>query len=109
MGTTGKLGEQFLTVTRSLLKLYCDLNKELIKTGIRTRRLAGFKLGRKPLNVNHAALVRDRRAGLSLSACSKRYGCSRASVVRFVYEQQKQFAGTQFQPDINATAIEYVA
>jgi hypothetical protein len=47
------------------------------------RRLEGFRLGRAPLNVDHQALAHDRRSGMSLTAVGKKYGVSRASVVRF--------------------------
>jgi len=107
--TTGDLGGQFLTLTRSLLKLQSDLNKEQIRAGMRRRKLEGFKLGRQPLDVNHAALVRDRLAGMSLTVTAKKYGVSRASVVRFVRESQKQLAGVEFQHDSNAAAAECAA
>jgi DNA invertase Pin-like site-specific DNA recombinase len=44
------------------------------------------RIGRSPLNVDHAALVRDRLYGMSLTHVAKKYGLSRASVVRFVKE-----------------------
>jgi DNA invertase Pin-like site-specific DNA recombinase len=87
--TTGAMGRLFLTLIGSIAELESDLIKERIRAGMRRRKLEGFRLGRQPLDINHAALVRDRLAGLSLTACSKRYGCSRASVVRFVRESQR--------------------
>src|ERR1035437_6991396 len=87
--TTGAMGRLFLTLIGSIAELESDLIKERIKAGMRRRKLEGFRLGRQPLDINHAALVRDRLAGLSLTACSKRYGCSRACVVRFVRESQR--------------------
>jgi hypothetical protein len=41
----------------------------------------------------HDLIVRDRLSGMSLTQCSKKYGVSRASVVRFVRDAQRQFAG----------------
>lgn len=102
--TTGAMGRLFLTLIGSIAELESDLIKERIKAGMRRRKLEGFKLGRQPLDVNHAALVRDRLAGMSLTDTAKKYGVSRASVVRFVREAQKQFAGVEFQPDSNDAA-----
>jgi DNA invertase Pin-like site-specific DNA recombinase len=112
IGTTGDLGGQFLAVTRSLLKLQSDLNKELIRAGMRRRKLEGFKLGRPPLDVNHAALVRDGLNGMSLTNVSRKYRLSRASVVRFVREaQRRNMAGVSGFPvgRTQEAAIECVA
>jgi DNA invertase Pin-like site-specific DNA recombinase len=90
ISTTGDLGRQFLAITRSLLKLQADLNKELIRAGMRRRKLEGFKLGRPPLAaVNHEALVRDRLNGMSLTAVARKYQVSRGSVVRWTREFQR--------------------
>jgi DNA invertase Pin-like site-specific DNA recombinase len=107
--TTGAMGRMFLTLIGSIAELESDLIRERIKAGMRRRKLEGFKLGRQPLDVNHAALVRDRLAGMSLTNTAKKYGVSRASVVRFVRESQKQFAEVEFQADSNDAAAECAA
>ena len=72
--------------------------------------MRGFRLGRRPLNAPHDLIVRDRLAGMSLTQCSKKYGVSRASVVRFVREAQRQFAGAGQLPYVVAeSAVECVA
>ena len=43
-----------------------------------------------PLDVDHQALVRDRTSGMSLTNVAKKYGVSRASVVRFAREAQRR-------------------
>jgi transposase len=45
--------------------------------------------------VNKKALVADRQAGLSLTTVAKRYGVSRASVVRFTREAQGTASGEE--------------
>ena len=65
---------------------------ERIKGGMRRARLEGQRLGRAPLNIDHDALVGDRLAGMSLTSVGKKYGVSRASVVRFVREAQQRQA-----------------
>ena len=91
--TTGPMGRMFLTMVGSIAELERSLIVERIKAGMRRARLEGQRLGRAPLDVDRDALVRDRLAGMSLSTVSKKYGVSRASVVRFVREaQQRQVA-----------------
>jgi DNA invertase Pin-like site-specific DNA recombinase len=61
---------------------------ERIKAGMRRAKMEGKRLGRAPLDIDHDALVRDRLSGMSLTIVAKKYGVSRASVVRFVREAQ---------------------
>jgi DNA invertase Pin-like site-specific DNA recombinase len=88
--TSGAMGRLFLTLIGSIAELEAELIRERIKAGMRRRKLEGFKLGRQPLDVNHAALVRDRLNGMSLTNVAKKYSVSRASVVRFSREAQRQ-------------------
>jgi DNA invertase Pin-like site-specific DNA recombinase len=86
--TSGPMGRLFLTLIASIAELEADLIKERIRAGMRRRRLEGYRLGRQPLDVDRAAIVRDRLNGMSLMKCSKKYGVSRASVIRFVRAAQ---------------------
>jgi DNA invertase Pin-like site-specific DNA recombinase len=108
--TSGAMGRLFVTLIGCIAELEADLIKERIRAGMRRRKLEGFKLGRQPLDVNHAALVRDRLSGMSLTDTARKYGVSRASVVRFVRESQKQFAEVELQqPDTNPVGVECLA
>jgi hypothetical protein len=51
----------------------------------------GRQIGRAPLNIDRAGLVRDRRGGMSLTKVSKKYGVSRASVCRIVNLAQAEY------------------
>jgi DNA invertase Pin-like site-specific DNA recombinase len=88
--TSGPMGRMFITLIGSIAELERSLIVERIKAGMRRARLEGQRLGRAPLDVDRDALVRDRLAGMSLSTVSKKYGVSRASVVRFVREAQQR-------------------
>jgi DNA invertase Pin-like site-specific DNA recombinase len=88
--TSGPMGRLFLTLIGSIAELEADLIKERIRAGIRRRKLEGLRLGRTPLTIDHTGLVRDRLNGMSLTNVAKRYGVSRASVVRFVRLAQQQ-------------------
>jgi len=83
--TQGAMGRLFLTLISSIAELESDLIKERFRAGMRRRKMDGFSVGRQPLNVDHAAIVNDRRT-MSLTAVAKKYGVSRASVVRWVRE-----------------------
>ncbi len=88
--TSGPMGRLFLTLIASIAELEADLIKERIRAGMRRRKLEGYRLGRQPLDVDHENLVGDRLSGMSLTKVAKKYSVSRASVVRFVREFQRQ-------------------
>jgi DNA invertase Pin-like site-specific DNA recombinase len=88
--TSGPMGRLFLTLIGSIAELEADLIKERIRAGMRRRRLEGYRLGRQPLDVDRDALVADRLSGMSLSACSKKYLCSRATVIRLCRAAQRR-------------------
>ena len=88
--THGAMGRLFLTIISSIAELEADLIKERIRAGMRRRKLEGLPVGRQPLDVDHDALVEDRLRGMSLTATAKKYGISRASVVRFVREARRR-------------------
>jgi DNA invertase Pin-like site-specific DNA recombinase len=88
--TSGPMGRMFITLVGSIAELERSLITERIKAGMRRVRLEGGRLGRAPLNIDHDALVRDRLAGMSLTNVARKYGVSRASVVRFVREAQRR-------------------
>ena len=87
----------------STLLQYCRVGSDLIKERIRAgmRRPADskvFVLDDNRWTSTTQALVRDRMNGMSLTDMwLKKYGVSRASVVRFVRESQKQFAGVELR------------
>ena len=92
--TSGPMGRMFLTMVGSIAELERSLIVERIKAGMRRAKMEGQRLGRAPLNIDHDALVRDRLDGKSLTTVAKKYGVSRASVVRFVREAQRRQAAT---------------
>jgi DNA invertase Pin-like site-specific DNA recombinase len=84
IATDGAMGRLFITLISSIAELEGDLIKERVRAGIRRRKLEGLPVGRQPLDIDHASLVEDRLRGMSLTDVAKRYGVSRASVVRWV-------------------------
>jgi DNA invertase Pin-like site-specific DNA recombinase len=90
--TSTAMGKMFVTLIGSIAELEKSILVERIRAGMRRARMEGQRLGRAPLNIDHDALVRDRLAGMSLTNAAKKYGVSRASVVRFVREAQQRKA-----------------
>jgi DNA invertase Pin-like site-specific DNA recombinase len=88
--TSGPMGRMFVTLIGSIAELEKSILVERIRAGMRRARMEGQRLGRAPLNVDHAAVVRDRLAGMSLTNVAKKYRVSRASVVRFVRDAQQR-------------------
>lgn len=86
--TEGPLGRAIVVIISAISELERSIIVERVRAGMRRAKLEGRRIGRAPLNIDHAALVRDRLSGLSLTRCAKKYGLSRASVVRFVREAQ---------------------
>jgi DNA invertase Pin-like site-specific DNA recombinase len=88
--TSTPTGRMFVTLLGSIAELERSFIRERIKCGMRRRKMEGLPVGRQPLDVDHDAIVRDRLSGLSLTSTAKKYGISRASVVRFVREAQRK-------------------
>jgi DNA invertase Pin-like site-specific DNA recombinase len=86
--TEGPLGRAIVVIISAIAELERSLIVERVRAGMRRAKLEGRRIGRTPLDVDHTALVRDRLCGMSLTHVAKKYGLSRASVVRFVREAQ---------------------
>jgi DNA invertase Pin-like site-specific DNA recombinase len=86
--TDGALGRAIVVIISAIAELERSLIVERVRAGMRRAKLEGRRIGRTPLDVDHAALVRDRLSGMSLTHVAKKYGLSRASVVRFVHKTQ---------------------
>jgi DNA invertase Pin-like site-specific DNA recombinase len=97
--TDGPLGRAIVVIISAIAELERSLIVERVRAGMRRAKLEGRRIGRTPLDVNHAALVQDRLSGMSLTIVAKKYGLSRASVVRFVRESQARFESKRLADD----------
>ena len=86
--TDGPLGRAVVVIISAIAELERSLIVERVRAGMRRARLEGRRIGRAPLDVDRAAIVRDRVGGMSLTQTAKKHGLSRASVVRLVREAQ---------------------
>lgn len=84
--TSTPTGRMFVTMLGCIAEMERSFIRERVVCGIRRRRLEGLPIGRQPLNIDREAIVADRLRGMSLTEVAKRYGVSRASVVRWVRE-----------------------
>lgn len=82
--TSGAMGRLFLTLIGSIAELEADLIRERVLAGLRRAKLDGVRLGRAPMNIDRAAIVRDRVSGMTLTAVSRKWGISRALVCKLV-------------------------
>ena len=88
--TGGPLGRAIVVIVGAIAELEKSLIVERVRAGMRRARLEGRRIGRAPLNVDRAAIVRDRISGMSLTQVAKRHRVSRATVVRLVREAKQQ-------------------
>jgi DNA invertase Pin-like site-specific DNA recombinase len=79
--TGGALGRAMIVIVGAIAELERNLIIERVKAGMRRARLEGVQLGRKPLDVDRAAIVQD-RLSMSLTDVGKKHGVSRGTVVR---------------------------
>lgn len=56
---------------------------------MRRAKLEGRRIGREPLKVDRAALMRERNRGLSLNQLAAAFNISKASVCRVLKEQRE--------------------
>ena len=95
--TDGPLGRAIVVIVSAVAELERSLIVERVRAGMRRAKLDGRRIGRVPLDVDHAALVRDRLTGMSLTRVANKYGLSRASVVRFVHQDRSRREASSIQ------------
>jgi len=94
--TEGPLGRAIIVIVSAMAELERCIIIERVKSGMRRARLEGRRIGREPLQVNLAALLRDRERGLSLNQLAKAHGISKASVCR-VLKQEREAVSRGFE------------
>jgi DNA invertase Pin-like site-specific DNA recombinase len=82
--TSGPMGRLFLTLIGSISELESALIRDRVLAGIRRAALDGIRIGRKPLNIDRTAIVRDRLSGMTLTAVARKWGISRSLVCKLV-------------------------
>jgi DNA invertase Pin-like site-specific DNA recombinase len=84
--TEGPLGRAIIVIISAIAELEKSLIVERVRAGMRRAKLEGRRIGRTPLDVDRAAIVRDRHSGQSLTTVAKKHSVSRATVCRLMNE-----------------------
>ena len=96
--TSGPMGRLFLTLIGSIAELESDLSRERVLAGMRRAKLDGVRIGRTPMKLDRAAIVRDRLSGMTLTVVAKRWGISRSLVCKLVKRAGAGDEGSMLQP-----------
>jgi DNA invertase Pin-like site-specific DNA recombinase len=103
--TSGPMGRLFLTLIGSIAELESDLIRDRVRAGLRRAALDGVRIGRAPMNVDRAAIVRDRTGGMSLTAVAKKWGISRSLVCKLVKRARAGHEGSVPPPPSIADSV----
>ena len=71
LDTSGPLGRAVVVIVSAVAELERNLIIERVRAGLRRAGLEGQRLGRRPIEIDRAALLRDRARGLSLAQLTK--------------------------------------
>ena len=86
LDTGGPLGRAVVVIIGAIAELERNLIIERVRAGMRRARLEGQHIGRKPLELDRTAILRDRQRGQSLGQLAKSHGISRTTVHRVLRE-----------------------
>jgi DNA invertase Pin-like site-specific DNA recombinase len=84
LDTGGPLGRAVVIIIGAIAELERNLIVERVRAGMRRARLEGRHIGRRPLDIDRAAVLRDRACGQSLSQIATTFRISRATVSRLI-------------------------
>jgi DNA invertase Pin-like site-specific DNA recombinase len=92
--TGGPLGRAVVVIIGAIAELERNLIIERVRAGMRRAKLEGRHIGRKPLVLDRAAILRDRQRGHSLGQLAKTNLVSRSTVHRVLKEHAATAPGT---------------
>jgi DNA invertase Pin-like site-specific DNA recombinase len=87
LDTGGPLGRAVIIIVSTVAELERSLIVERVRAGMRRARLEGRHIGRKPLDIDRDAVLRERASGRSLTRIAQTFRISRATVSRIIREQ----------------------
>jgi DNA invertase Pin-like site-specific DNA recombinase len=99
------MGRLFLTIIGSIAELESGLIRERVLAGMRRAKLDGVRIGRAPMNIDRAAIVRDRLSGMSLTTVAKKWGISRSLVCKLVKRAGAGDEGSVLPPPIVVDSV----
>src|SRR5580700_11390256 len=93
--TGGPLGRAIVVIIGAIAELERNLIVERVRAGMRRAKLEGQHIGRRPLELDQAAIQLDRQRGQSIRQIAKGHRVSTATIQRVL---RKQPAQAQIQP-----------
>lgn len=90
----GPLGRAIVVIIGAIAELERSLIIERVRAGMRRAKLEGQHIGRRPLDVDRPAIIRDRARGLSLGELAKVHRASKTSIRRILANAPKGCAQT---------------
>jgi DNA invertase Pin-like site-specific DNA recombinase len=84
--TGGPLGRAVVVIIGAIAELERNLIIERVRAGMRRARLEGRHIGRPSLELDPAAILRDRQRGQSLGQLARSYRVSRTTIHRVLRE-----------------------
>ena len=97
--TGGPLGRALIIIIGAIAELERNLIIERVRAGMRRARLEGRHIGRRPLEIDTAAVLRHRAHGQSLTQLAKTFNASRATISR-ILKAEKQAVSKGVSPAI---------
>ena len=82
--TGGPLGRAMVVIVGAIAELERNLIVERVRAGMRRAKIEGRQIGRRPLDVDRAAILQDRAGGQSLTEIATTHHISRALVSKIV-------------------------
>jgi DNA invertase Pin-like site-specific DNA recombinase len=86
LDTSGPLGRAITIIIGAIAELERSLIIERVRAGMRRAKLEGRHIGRNPLVLDQAGILRDRAQGMSLRQIGKTHRISTATVTRVLRE-----------------------
>jgi DNA invertase Pin-like site-specific DNA recombinase len=80
--SSGPLGRAIFVIVGAVAELERSLIVERVRAGMRRARLEGRHIGRRPLELDQPAILRDRQLGRSLGELAKIHRVSRTTIRR---------------------------
>ncbi len=90
LDTGGPLGRAVVVIISVVAELERNLIIERVRAGLRRAKLEGRHIGRRPLELDEAAILRERAQGRSLRELALTYRCSRTTISRIIHSQQQE-------------------
>jgi DNA invertase Pin-like site-specific DNA recombinase len=87
--TGGPLGRAIVVIIGAIAELERNLIVERVRAGMRRARLEGTHIGRPALDLDRAAIRRDRQRGMSLGQLAREHSASRATIHRVLHEHAR--------------------